>query len=345
MIAKEDGRSGREYEDALSRYERDSKRRSERARKVYDDARAKYERRMKVWRSKSRGQRYAPRLFVIAILVAAAAAAGFWNELLSDPDILGEWALAAPSIPAALALMLLLSFPRAPKPPSRKRIEGRLPKPKRPTQAASSSERRVWQAGSEGERRVSEHLSKRLGDEWTLLSGYRGPGGEIDRVLVGPLGVCALEIKYSNGTAFVNGDEWKLDKYDNYGNLVESGTPLEDRGGRSPSAQVNGAVEHLEAFLRERAPRRASRRGGLRISRAVILSHDKSKIGRIRGQTVDHIGTLDGLSVKKLFPGPSANLNAAATSALSKLIQSSHERHDSRRNERSGRARRRRRTV
>ena len=55
-----------------------------------------------------------------------------------------------------------------------------------------------------------------------------------------------------NGTVFVSGDTWELDKYDSYGNLVESGRAIEDRRGRSPSAQVNGALKPLERFLSRR---------------------------------------------------------------------------------------------
>ena len=32
------------------------------------------------------------------------------------------------------------------------------------------------------------YLSSLLSDDWTLISGYRGPGGEIDQILVGPRG-------------------------------------------------------------------------------------------------------------------------------------------------------------
>ena len=91
----------------------------------------------------------------------------------------------------------------------------------------------MWAAGNEGERRGTSHLSSLLNDDWTLISGYRGPGGEIDQILVGSRGVCALETKYLNGTAFVSGDTWEIDKYDPYGNLVESGRSIEDRRGRS----------------------------------------------------------------------------------------------------------------
>ena len=64
--------------------------------------------------------------------------------------------------------------------------------------------------------------------------------------------MCALETKHLNGTVYVRGDTWEIDKYDNYGNRVESGRPIEDRRGRSPSEQLNGSVRPLDRFLARR---------------------------------------------------------------------------------------------
>ena len=56
----------------------------------------------------------------------------------------------------------------------------------------------IWLAGKEGERKVEKRLSQRLGHKWTLLSGYKSHKNEIDHLLVGPPGVCALETKNHN---------------------------------------------------------------------------------------------------------------------------------------------------
>jgi hypothetical protein len=108
-------------------------------------------------------------------------------------------------------------------------------------------------------------LGRALNDDWTLLRGYRNNRGEIDHILLGPRGVFAIEVKHRNATVQVNGDDWQFDKYDRYGNLVERGR-IADRGGRSPSRQLNEPVAELERFLR-------SRREPVTIGRIVMLTH------------------------------------------------------------------------
>ena len=147
-------------------------------------------------------------------------------------------------------------------------------KPPTPTLERPDRDETVWNAGSEGERRVAETFGATLSDEWVLVSGYRNSGGEIDQLLVGPPGVLAVEIKFINGRVFCDGDDWWRDKYDRYGNLVERSVPIGDRGGRSPSAQVNAAAGRLQSFLNKRASLQ-------RVHRAVILSHDASELGEV----------------------------------------------------------------
>ena len=80
----------------------------------------------------------------------------------------------------------------------------------------------------EGERRVVAHPSGLLSDDWTLISGY---GALVERWTRSWWGraVRAPETKCLNGTVFAREDTWELDKYDNYGNRVETGRPIEDR--------------------------------------------------------------------------------------------------------------------
>lgn len=94
--------------------------------------------------------------------------------------------------------------------------------PPPPTMAAAGRDEIVWNAGNDGEKRVADILSTRFSDDWTMISGYRNQGGEIDKLLVGPEGIIAIEIKFINGRIFCNRDRWWRDKYDRYGNLVES---------------------------------------------------------------------------------------------------------------------------
>ena len=115
-------------------------------------------------------------------------------------------------IPAMVGYMALFFTTRAPRRPKREKVRMRLVEPSRPPREEATDEEQRWLAGNEGERRVVAHLSGMLSDDWTLIAGYRGPGGEVDQILVGPRCVCALETKYLNGTVFVRGDDWELDK-------------------------------------------------------------------------------------------------------------------------------------
>ena len=75
----------------------------------------------------------------------------------------------------------------------------------------------------EGERLAAVAFGRVLGDDWALLRGYRNTRGEVDQILIGPAGFLAVEVKHRNATVHVNGDHWTFDKYDRYGNHVETG--------------------------------------------------------------------------------------------------------------------------
>lgn len=157
---------------------------------------------------------------------------------------------------------------RAPRPPSRS------------TEPTDTEER--IRAGIAGEQLVATELGRALTDDWTLLRGYRNRRGEIDHLLLGPRGLWAIEVKNINATIHIDGDRWRADKYDNYGNLVEQRS-IEDRKGRSPSEQLNEPADELERFLRERGQR-------VTVQRVVVLTHKKSRVGPRRHPTV-HVGT------------------------------------------------------
>jgi len=122
------------------------------------------------------------------------------------------------------------------------------------------------------------------------VTGYRSGGGVLDQMLVGPLGVMAIEIKYINGVVHCDDHgRWSRDKYDRYGNLVESDLPIADRGGRSPSDQVNAVADRLQRFL-------ASRDVGITIARAVVLSHPTSRLGHVGKPRLNLLTTCDQLT-------------------------------------------------
>ena len=211
--------------------------------------------------------------------------------------------------------------------------------PRRPRRAPGGDAESIWRAGKEGEDRVAAALGGVLGDDWTMFRGYRNPGGEIDQVLVGPSGVVAIEVKHVNGKVHISGDRWTRDKYDNYGNLVERGAPMADGGGRSPSAQLNAAASRLERFLSERAP------GAGRVRRAVILSHDKSELGRVSKPSVDCALTLKDVrrrGRKSAMLNRPRRFDKAGAARIGRLIERDHRYHDRGRGGRGPRRGRRR---
>jgi Nuclease-related domain len=174
-------------------------------------------------------------------------------------------------------------------------------------------------AGIAGEQQVAVELGHALGDDWTLLRGYRNRRGEIDHLLLGPRGLFAIEVKNVNATLYIDGDRWRADKYDNYGNLVEQ-RPIADRKGRSPSEQVNEPAGELERFLHERGQR-------ISVERVVVLTHHRSRIGATRNLTV-HVGTSTGY-VLSLLRDSADELAESQRAEVQHLILRDHNFHTS----------------
>jgi hypothetical protein len=176
-------------------------------------------------------------------------------------------------------------------------------------------------AGIAGEQLVATELGRALNDDWTLLRGYRNRRGEIDHVLLGPKGLFAIEVKNINATVSIDGDRWRADKYDNYGNLVEQ-REVADRKGRSPSEQLNEPAAELERFLHERGQR-------VTVQRVVILAHKRSRIGPRRHPTV-HVGTSTGY-VLSLVHDSSQELDQRHRTEAERLIRRDHDFNERRR--------------
>jgi hypothetical protein len=177
-------------------------------------------------------------------------------------------------------------------------------------------------AGIKGEDTVAAYLGGVLDDGWTLLRGYRNKRGEIDGLLLGRKGVVAIEVKHLNGTVYCDGDDWWSDKYDKYGNLVEREKRIADRGGRSPSVQLNEPASELERFLN-------SRGSPVSIQRVVLLTHPQSKVGPCRNQTV-HIG-ISASTVTGLLRSLPPQLEAGQLAELERLIVLDYRSHEARR--------------
>ena len=176
-------------------------------------------------------------------------------------------------------------------------------------------------AGIAGEQLVATELGRTLGDDWILLRGYRNRRGEIDHLLLGPKGLWAIEVKNINATIHIDGNRWRADKYDNYGNLVEQRL-IEDRTGRSPSEQLNEPADELERFLRERGQR-------ITVQRVVVLTHKKSRIGPRRHPTV-HVGTSTG-ELLSLITKTNNTLDERHQADVQRLIRRDHDFNDRRR--------------
>jgi hypothetical protein len=196
--------------------------------------------------------------------------------------------------------------------------------PAEPTKAEAQREEIVFKAGADGERKVVHALSAQLSDEWVAVSGYKNPAGEVDVLVVGPPGVMAIEVKFVNGKVFCDGDRWWRDKYDKYGNLVETQVPIADRGGRGPSAQVNASADRLQRFLAERTPVN-------RVLRTVVLAHEASSLGQLSSVTVDAIALVKELRVEAIFSQKLPTGERYLVDDLVRLIGQDHQYHERRR--------------
>src|ERR1019366_224457 len=89
--------------------------------------------------------------------------------------------------------------------------------PAPPARATGTSDQEeILRAGIAREQLVAAGLGQVLGDDWTLLRGYRNKRGEIDHLLLGPQGLVAIEGKHLNATVHCVGDTWRYCKFDRY---------------------------------------------------------------------------------------------------------------------------------
>jgi len=191
---------------------------------------------------------------------------------------------------------------------------------RRHTPAPSDIEERLA-AGVAGEQQVVREFGQALGDDRVLLRGYCNRRGEIDHLLLGPAGLVAIESKHLNATVYCDGDSWRFEKFDRFGNVVSRGD-ISDRGGRSPSMQLNEPADLLEQFLR-------TRRGTISILRVVLLTHPSSRRGRCKRPTVQIVTSAKTLA-KQLTDMPPV-LGAAHRARLEELIARDHRYHEARR--------------
>jgi hypothetical protein len=197
------------------------------------------------------------------------------------------------------------------------REKRRIPHPPVPAAGHATDQEERIRAGIAGENQVATELGRLLDDTWTLLRGYRNRRGEIDHLLLGPRGLFAIEVKHLNATVHVDGDRWRADKYDRYGNLVEQRV-IADRMGRSPSVQLNEPADDLERFL-------AGRGQPAEVQRVVILTHPRSRLGTVRNPTV--LAGTSAAYALDLDEAPARRPDRAQRAAIAGLIQRDHAFH------------------
>jgi hypothetical protein len=202
------------------------------------------------------------------------------------------------------------------------RARRQAPAAPRPASGGPVSDREAsLAAGVEGERLAAAGLARALGDEWTLLRGYRNRRGEIDLVLVGPRGLFAIEVKYYNATVSCDGDRWLADRYDRSGRHLGR-EPMTDARGRSPSMQLAEPARLLAEFLRSRGHQ-------VPVQCVVLLTHPHARIGRCTRPTVGLAASVpDLLRLVRAAPPDLADHEVAR---LAGRIQHDHEHFEARR--------------
>jgi hypothetical protein len=181
--------------------------------------------------------------------------------------------------------------------------------------AAPTNREQALRAGGDAEQKVADDLGAALADEWMLFRGYRNSRGEIDGLLLGPRGLFAYEVKYVNATVDIQGDDWWAAKFDKYGNQVEARAPMTDRGGRSPSRQLNDPASALADWLRRRGHQAS-------IKRVVLLTHHNAQVGASRGATVQVVKSAQGLL--RLVERTPVTLRAGQQAEIAELIRRDH---------------------
>ncbi len=155
----------------------------------------------------------------------------------------------------------------------------KLGEPLPPTPEGPSAEELKWQAGAEGEQRLAAELATALpGPAWTLIKGYRNRKGEIDYLLVSPVGILAIQCKHLSGTIVCTEDHWIRQKYDPSGKPVTQ-IPILARAGSNPAQQLNEPVTQLMAWLSQNSAE-------CDIARAIVLTHPDVRLSIVKASTV-----------------------------------------------------------
>ncbi|MCW8103448.1 nuclease-related domain-containing protein [Streptomyces tauricus] len=173
------------------------------------------------------------------------------------------------------------------------------------------------QAGVTAESHMTSALLQ-LSDDWLLFCGYTNRKGEVDRLLVGPGGVWAIEVKGRGVRVHVQGDRWTFEKFDRYGNLVGSGV-LADAGGRSWGRQVSEVAAALGEFLRSRGVR-------VPIRTTVAVINGRASLGTFDSAGIDMLSIGPEYLLQRIRSEPPA-LSPEQCAEIARLVRRDHAFH------------------
>lgn len=130
--------------------------------------------------------------------------------------------------------------------------------------AIHAREAEYWAKGRYGEDLLAETLSQQLGDDFTLMRNYTPPalsgaGGDIDAVLIGPLGIIVFEVKAWTGEYLARGRDWFW-RAGRYGNWEPARS--------NPTSQALRNVERVKRTLQRAGQGRVTVRGVVAVANA-----------------------------------------------------------------------------
>lgn len=171
--------------------------------------------------------------------------------------------------------------------------------------------------GERGEQVLLDHLADRP-HQWIVFNGYRNRRGEIDHLVLGPMGLWAIEVKNRRVLLEVSGQNWVAHKLDRAGKIVGE-EPAADRGGqgRNWGRQVAEPAELLTDHLADKGHL-------IPVRTAVLLVKPGATVRRSTDPGIDLV-TADLSELDRAMKMLSHRLDEVTVAALAELIESHHQ--------------------
>lgn len=168
-------------------------------------------------------------------------------------------------------------------------------------------------AGARAEQALQDGIGA-LDDRWVLLRGYRNRGD----LLVGPLGIWAVEVRRRRVRVHIAGEKWWLEQLGPHGEVVGT-APAVDEFGRTWAQQVNEVAGELARWLGQNGIRP-------RIRTAVMILHEQARLASCENLTVNAVGTAPGDLIEAIrrFAAP---LGDRTQERVLALVRTDHEYH------------------